>query len=161
MLVLAARQEGASTPRIRTPIRKGFNPVQQPDATGLKWSSLLALACMVAGLVWMIARGELLARSISGIAVQAFAVLLMIAARVAFGIRSFHPGANPTAGDLVTHGPYRYLRHPIYASILYFAWAAALDHGSPQAVAAACMLKRHCWAACIPVMRPTARGPRE
>lgn len=106
----------------------------------LKWPSVLALGVMVAGLVWMVVRGEVLARSVPAIAVQGLAVLLMIAARVTFGARSFHAAANPTAGGLVTHGPYRFLRHPIYAAILYFAWAAAINHRSPQALAAATLI---------------------
>jgi protein-S-isoprenylcysteine O-methyltransferase Ste14 len=60
--------------------------------------------------------------------VQIIAVLLMIWARITFGRRSFHAAANPTEGGLVTTGPYAYLRHPIYASILYFLWAAIFSH---------------------------------
>jgi protein-S-isoprenylcysteine O-methyltransferase Ste14 len=30
----------------------------------------------------------------------------------------------------VTTGPYAYIRHPIYAAILYFVWAGALDNVS-------------------------------
>jgi len=44
----------------------------------------------------------------------------MLWARLTFGGRSFHAGANPTAGGVVTTGPYRFVRHPIYAAILYF-----------------------------------------
>lgn len=57
------------------------------------------------------------------IAVQAAAVLLMIWARTTFGLRSFHAAASTSPGGLVTTGPYRYWRHPIYASIIYFVWA--------------------------------------
>ncbi len=49
-------------------------------------------------------------------------------ARATFGLRSFHAAANPTQGDLVTTGPYRFLRHPIYASIFLFVWAGVLAH---------------------------------
>ena len=45
----------------------------------------------------------------------------MVWARITFGSRSFHFAANPTEGGLVTTGPYKYFRHPIYASVLYFA----------------------------------------
>ena len=62
------------------------------------------------------------------ITIQVLAALLMIWARLTFGIRSFHGTANPTAGGLVTTGPYRYLRHPIYAAILYFFWAGIAAH---------------------------------
>jgi protein-S-isoprenylcysteine O-methyltransferase Ste14 len=54
----------------------------------------------------------------------------MIWARMTFGARSFHAAANTTEGGLVTSGPYRYLRHPIYAAILYFVWAGIGAHFS-------------------------------
>ena len=63
----------------------------------------------------------------------------MIAARITFGSRSFHAAANPTQGGLVTSGPYGVLRHPIYAAVMYFVWAPALDHHSLFAVAAAAL----------------------
>jgi protein-S-isoprenylcysteine O-methyltransferase Ste14 len=99
--------------------------------------SVAAFALMVGGLVWMMLRHELFGTSAITIAIQVLAAALMLAARLAFGRRSFHAAANPTEGGLVTTGPYRWLRHPIYAAILYFIWAAALDHRSWQAIAAA------------------------
>jgi protein-S-isoprenylcysteine O-methyltransferase Ste14 len=106
----------------------------------LRGSSLFAFGLMVAGLGWLIQRQEALARSRPALAVQVVAVVLMIAARLAFGSRSFHAGANPTAGGLVEKGPYAVLRHPIYAAILYFVWATALDHRSGAALAAASLV---------------------
>lgn len=103
----------------------------------LKWPSVLAFLLMVAGLLWLVWRGEALARSIPAISIQVAAVALMLSARVAFGRRSFHASATPTAGGLVVRGPYRWLRHPIYAAVLYFVWSAAIDIRSPQALAAA------------------------
>ena len=103
----------------------------------LKRQSRLAFAVMVIGLLWMFQRQEIIARSLPAQIVQACAVGLMVAARITFGKRSFHAAANPTAGGLVTTGPYRWLRHPIYAAILYFIWATALDHRSYHAFAAA------------------------
>ena len=72
---------------------------------------------------------ELLGTGPVAIALQVLAALLMLWARVTFGRRSFHAAANPTAGGLVTWGPYRYWRHPIYAAILLFLWAGVLSHG--------------------------------
>jgi protein-S-isoprenylcysteine O-methyltransferase Ste14 len=95
---------------------------------------------MVAGLAWFVFTGEILARSNLGRAVQAAAVVLMIAARVTFGRRSFHAAANPTEGGLVTYGPYRWWRHPIYAAILYFIWSTAVDHRSIPGLVAALLL---------------------
>lgn len=109
-------------------------------AGGLRLQSVLAFALMVTGLVWLILRDELVARSPAAMAVQAAAVLLMIAARITFGRRSFHAAANPTAGGLVTSGPYRFWRHPIYAAVLYFVWSTALAHRSASAVTAALLV---------------------
>jgi protein-S-isoprenylcysteine O-methyltransferase Ste14 len=51
----------------------------------------------------------------------------MVWARITFGRRSFHASADTTEGGLVTTGPYRFIRHPIYASILFFLGAAELS----------------------------------
>jgi protein-S-isoprenylcysteine O-methyltransferase Ste14 len=64
------------------------------------------------------------------IAAQAAAFALMIWARITFGVRSFQPEATPTAGGVVNAGPYRYVRHPIYAAILLFVLAGAVSHPS-------------------------------
>jgi protein-S-isoprenylcysteine O-methyltransferase Ste14 len=108
--------------------------------TALRRQSIIAFALMVVGLIWLVVRGEVLARSIPAMVIQAAAVVLMIAARLTFGLRSFHAAANPTAGGLVTRGPYHWLRHPIYAAILYFIWGTAVDHRSVQSVAAALLV---------------------
>lgn len=75
-------------------------------------------------------RGSLLSASWIVIAVQALAVALMIWARITFGFRSFHATAEPTEGRLVTEGPYRFVRNPIYAAVLMFAWAGIFAHPS-------------------------------
>lgn len=106
----------------------------------LKRQSGLAFAVMVIGLLWMFQQQEIIARSLPAQIVQGCAVGLMIAARITFGRRSFHAAANPTAGGLVTTGPYRWLRHPIYAAIMYFVWSTALDHRSYGAIAAAALV---------------------
>jgi protein-S-isoprenylcysteine O-methyltransferase Ste14 len=95
---------------------------------------------------WLVAAGAMvalyLARGLIGrgplaIAVQIAAVLLMLWARATFGLRSFHAAATPTPGGLVSHGPYRFLRHPIYAAVLYFTWAGAASHARPLTLALA------------------------
>jgi protein-S-isoprenylcysteine O-methyltransferase Ste14 len=90
---------------------------------------------MVAGLGGQYRSGALFGTHPINIAIQAAAFLLMIAARITFGRRSFHAAANPTTGELVTTGPYAYFRHPIYAAIIYFIWAGALDHFSWRVLA--------------------------
>jgi protein-S-isoprenylcysteine O-methyltransferase Ste14 len=39
--------------------------------------------------------------------------------------------------SLVTSGAYRFIRHPLYASLLYLAWGAALKSPTPASVALA------------------------
>ena len=63
-----------------------------------------------------------------GIVVQVLALGLMVYARITFGLRSFNASATPTEGGLVTSGPYKYWRHPIYAAALYLTWAGVLTH---------------------------------
>ncbi len=95
-----------------------------------KARSLLATALLVVCVVLLLLRHSLIAATPIGIALQVLAALLMLWARLTFGMRSFHATANPTAGGLVTSGPYRYWRHPIYAAVLLFTWTGVLAHGA-------------------------------
>jgi protein-S-isoprenylcysteine O-methyltransferase Ste14 len=101
----------------------------------LKKLSLLGLLVMIAALVGLYATGSLFSSRPLVIALQVAAALLMIWARVTFGLRSFHAAANPTAGGLVTSGPYRYIRHPIYTAVCLFGWAGILAHPSAASLA--------------------------
>ena len=103
----------------------------------MKTASILAFVLMVAGIVWLYRADQLFSRDPVVIAVQVAAVLTMAWARVTFGRRSFHAAANPTAGGLVTSGPYGYVRHPIYAAAVYFTWAPALRYHTVAGLAAA------------------------
>ncbi|HEY2294608.1 MAG TPA: isoprenylcysteine carboxylmethyltransferase family protein [Thermoanaerobaculia bacterium] len=90
---------------------------------------------LVLAIVGLFYTHSLLGHGPVSLGLQVAAVLLMIWARVTFGLRSFHYAANPTAGGLVTTGPYRYMRHPIYAAILLFLWTGVAVNGSPLGVA--------------------------
>jgi protein-S-isoprenylcysteine O-methyltransferase Ste14 len=78
---------------------------------------------------------SLLGRGPVSIGLQVAAILLMVWARLTFGLRSFHYAANPTEGGLVTTGPYHYLRHPIYAAALLFIWTGIAVNASLLGVA--------------------------
>src|SRR5664279_6569329 len=92
--------------------------------------SLGALVLLIGAALLLVQRHEIAARTGAGLALQGIAVLLMIWARLTFGMRSFHATANPTQGGLVTNGPYRYWRHPIYAAVLIFMWTGVLTQGA-------------------------------
>lgn len=109
-------------------------------ASSLPSASMAGLVLMVAGLVVLLRAGALVSPSPLVVATQAAAALIWIWARIAFGRRSFHAAANPTAGGLVTSGPYRVIRHPIYASAGLFAVAGALAHPSLVALGGVLLL---------------------
>jgi protein-S-isoprenylcysteine O-methyltransferase Ste14 len=90
--------------------------------------SRIGFMLMVAGLAGLIFGRAIVSAAPLVIAGQALAICLMLWARVTFGRRSFHATATPTEGGIVTHGPYRFIRHPIYASVCLFAWASSLGH---------------------------------
>ncbi|MBZ5553794.1 MAG: isoprenylcysteine carboxylmethyltransferase family protein [Acidobacteriia bacterium] len=96
----------------------------------LRTLSILGLAIMVLALAGLISTHSLFSASPAMMAVQACALVLLIWARLTFGIRSFHASAGPTKGGLVTTGPYAFIRHPIYTSVSLFGWAGILAHWS-------------------------------
>lgn len=94
----------------------------------LKAYSLIALMFMALALTGLAIRGVLFSTHPLAIALEVTAAGLMLWARVTFGARSFHAAANPTAGGLITTGPYRYIRHPIYTAIFLFSWSGILTN---------------------------------
>lgn len=92
----------------------------------LRLLSVLGFLLMAGGLVCLILTHTLFSPRLAVVIPQVVAVLLMVWARAAFGRRSFHLGATPTRGGLVTTGPYRWIRHPIYTAVCLFVWPGAL-----------------------------------
>lgn len=101
-----------------------------------KLLSVVATLALVAVVVYLFYTHSLFGIGPVSIALQVAAILLMLWARFTFGLRSFHFSANPTEGKLVTTGPYRYLRHPIYVAVLLFLWTAVAVHPSTGSLAA-------------------------
>ena len=96
----------------------------------LKALSITGFLGMAGGVIAQFATGNLFSSSPWVISVQVGAAVLLLWARVAFGRRSFHLAANPTEGGLVTSGPYRYIRHPIYTAFGVFCGAGVVAHWS-------------------------------
>lgn len=101
----------------------------------LKVISILGVVVMIGALVGLYKIGVLFTAQPIAIVLQLIAVGLMVWARVTFGRRSFHAAANPTAGGLVTTGPYRFIRHPIYTAACLFGWGPIVVHWSLVSVA--------------------------
>jgi protein-S-isoprenylcysteine O-methyltransferase Ste14 len=96
--------------------------------TSIDILSAVGLLLMVAGILLLLRNDALFSPSPIVIGVQILSFFLMIWARVTFGGRSFHATASPTEGGLVTTGPYRYVRHPIYAAALFITWAGVFGN---------------------------------
>src|SRR5258705_13765249 len=94
----------------------------------LKYLSIIGYFGMIAGLLGLVAMRNLFSSSPLVISVQVVAFLLFLWARITFGRRSYHVVADPTQGGLVTGGPYRYIRHPIYAAFCLFTSAGVAAH---------------------------------
>jgi len=92
----------------------------------LKRASLIAFIISLIGLLYLIINHLIISNNPISITIQVCAIGIMIWARITFGMRSYHASANSTNGELVKSGPYRFLRHPIYASIIYFFLACII-----------------------------------
>jgi protein-S-isoprenylcysteine O-methyltransferase Ste14 len=97
----------------------------------LRTISLAALLLMSLALVGLAVRGAFSPSQPVAIIAEVAAVALMVWARLTFGHRSFNAAANPKVGGLVTTGPYRFIRHPIYTAACLFGWSGILAHLSP------------------------------
>jgi protein-S-isoprenylcysteine O-methyltransferase Ste14 len=97
--------------------------------------SIAGLFLMVAAMAGLLLTHALLSHSPVVIGIQVAAAGLVLWARITFGRRSFHAAANPTEGGLVTTGPYRHIRHPIYTAACLFGWAGVLANMSVVSVA--------------------------
>lgn len=96
--------------------------------------SVVGYLAMIGGLLGLIISRKIFSPSPLVLAPQAAALLLMIWARFTFGRRSFHAAANPTEGGLVTTGPYRFIRHPIYTAVCLFVVPAVITHWSAVSI---------------------------
>jgi protein-S-isoprenylcysteine O-methyltransferase Ste14 len=92
--------------------------------------SLLGYLLMLIGIAAFVITRTIVSPFLPTIVAQVVAFVLMLWARMEFGRRSFHLSADPTDDGLVTTGPYGLVRHPIYAAVCLFVWAAVL--GSPS-----------------------------
>ena len=92
--------------------------------------SVFATVILVVAAAALVVRGAILGTGPVSICLQLLGLALVLWARITFGMRSFHYAANPTQGRLVTHGPYGYVRNPIYAGAWLIIWSGVAVHWS-------------------------------
>ena len=98
-------------------------------------ASALPLLFIVAAIVVLGVTGNLLSASPFAIAAQVAAVALNVWARISFQKGTFRVTAAPGGSSIINRGPYRFIRHPMYAAALLFIWAAAASHVSALTMA--------------------------
>ncbi len=96
----------------------------------MEFISRFTLAVVIAAAVYLLVRGDLFAVSLF-LVVQIAAVGLMIWARRSFDQDQFSIGAEPKGNGMFATGPYRYIRHPMYAGALAIIWSGILGHITP------------------------------
>ena len=88
-------------------------------------------------LLILLLRGDLLSRSPLVILGQVVSLALLVWARTSFNRGQFRVVPAPAGGPLLMRGPYRFLRHPMYAGALLLLWSSVLGHWSPSSGALA------------------------
>ena len=106
----------------------------------LRLVSLGGFLAMAGGFIALFLSGNLLSLDPNVWLIQAAALVLAVWARRSLGSRSFHLTAEPTRGQLVTTGPYRIIRHPIYTAACLFVWSGASAHHSLPAFVLAALV---------------------
>jgi|WetSurMetagenome_2_1015567.scaffolds.fasta_scaffold966387_2 protein-S-isoprenylcysteine O-methyltransferase Ste14 len=94
----------------------------------MKLISKSALLITILAILCLLISGHLFIRSPFVIAGQLLAVALSIWARRSFQAGQFSIHAKPAGETLLSSGPYRFLRHPMYAAALLLIWSSVLGH---------------------------------
>jgi len=102
----------------------------------LKITSTIAFAITISGLLFLVYNKSIISENIIAITIQFLSIVLMIWARITFGFKSFHAPANAYKEKLVTNGPYKWLRHPIYAAVIYFSLGSIIAYPNIKTIIA-------------------------
>lgn len=101
----------------------------------MRFVSTVAFPVFLASLLALGLRGELFSAAPFVIACQACGFAVMLWGRLSFPRGSFSFGAKPVASTIVKAGPYRLVRHPIYAGAMLLLWGSIAGHASAAGAA--------------------------
>lgn len=107
-------------------------------------NSPLPLLFVVAAIVVLGITGNLLSPSPFVIVAQVGAIMMNLWARLSFDRGTFRVTAGPSANALMTRGPYRIVRHPMYLAALVFIWAGIASHVSALTLAIGVLVTGMC-----------------
>ena len=90
----------------------------------------LLVTIQLGSLAFLALSGRLLAGSIFGVVVEAFGIILGVVAIYVAGIHNVNIAPLPKeGGKLITYGPYRFIRHPMYlAQVVAFIPLVVTDY---------------------------------
>jgi protein-S-isoprenylcysteine O-methyltransferase Ste14 len=92
--------------------------------------SVVAFPTFLLSLLTLGLRGDLFSSAPGVIACQVIGFAVMLWSRLSFPSGSFSFGAKPVTSTIVQAGPYRLIRHPIYAGALLILWGSVAGHSS-------------------------------
>lgn len=98
-------------------------------------ASRIPLLLILATIAVLAVTGNFFSASPFIIGAQATAAVLAISARRSFQGGTFRVEAEPAGVSMIRRGPYRYIRHPMYAAMLLFVWSGILGHLSAVTIA--------------------------
>jgi protein-S-isoprenylcysteine O-methyltransferase Ste14 len=96
----------------------------------MKQISKLFFPLFVVTMLYLLISGNLLSPSPFVIAIQILALALGIWARRTFQAGQFSTGAETKEGQLLMSGPFQFIRHPIYTTVIILVWSSVLGHPS-------------------------------
>ena len=80
-------------------------------------------------LIYILKSGPLLAEGYGGIMLEALGIFLGLMAIYTMGLGNFNISPRPKQnGRLITHGVYKYIRHPMYAAQLWALLPLVIEH---------------------------------